>query len=61
MFFVDSENEKEGDHLRIEKRFWLGKRRRTVTRRGICSTAIGEEYGLKSYFDEGSYNEEEGY
>ena len=56
----DNETRIESGHLRSGRRVWLGKRRRTVTRRGSCSMNIGEDHELMLHFDKGSCDEEEG-
>ena len=61
MFLDNNEIELEGGCLRSRKIFWSGKRRRTATRRGSCSTTGGEDYPLASHFDEGSCDKEEEY
>ena len=47
--------------MRSGRRFWLGKRRRTTTRRGCCSENEREDYELDSHLDEGSSDKEEEY
>ena len=61
MFPGDSETNLEGGHLRSGRRFWSGKRRRNVTRRGSCSMTRGEVYELTSHFEGGSCDEEDEY
>ena len=54
MFPGDNGTELEGGCLRSGRIFWLGKRRRTVTRSKSCSMTRGEDYELMPPFDEGS-------
>ena len=61
MFPSDNRIELEGGNLRSGRRFQLGKKRRTMTRRGSCSMTRGEDYELTSHFDEGSRDVEEEY
>ena len=61
MFFDNSETELEGGRLRCGKKFLLGKRRRTATRRGRCSATKGEDYKLEFHLDKGYCDEEEEY
>ena len=61
MFPSDSGTALEGGHLRSGRKFWLGKRRRTMTRRASCSSTRGEDYELTSHFDGGSCDKKEEY
>ena len=61
MFLGDSGIELEGGSLRIRRIFQLGRRRRTATRRGSCSTTKGEDYEFTSNFNKSSCDEEEEY
>ena len=55
----NSEIEIESGRLRSGKIFQLGKRRRTVTRRGSCSATEGKDYELVSHLERGYYDEDE--
>ena len=57
MFSFQNENEQEGGHLRSGRIFWLGKRRRTTTRRGSFNTTKGRDYELAPHLN-GEYCDE---
>ena len=62
MFPRESGTELKSGFLRRGRRFRFGKRRKSLFRRGSCSTEQEEEgYKFTSYLDEGSFNEEEVY
>ena len=61
MFPRDSGTALEGGRLRSGRQYRSRKRRRTVTRRGSCSTTRGEYYELTSHFDKGPCDKEEEY
>ena len=61
MFPANNGTELEGGCLRSGRRFRSGERRKTVTRRGSCSTTRGEDYELALHLAKGSYDEEEEY
>ena len=61
MFSVNGDNEQEGGHIRSGRIFWLGKRIRTMTRRGSCSETERRDYKLAPHIDGESCDEEEEY
>ena len=57
----DNITELQDSYLRSGRIFRSGKRRKTITGRGSCSTTRGWDYELASHSDEGSCDKEEEY